>query len=112
MLSSIRKAYLNVDTSTSNFSRQAPRSLGLDSSEQHWSSIRFLTNEERDQIDLQARIILSKCADRVRELEALEKSTFTLASRKVVGTLSLYRKNGQNFHRKNPISSCASYLRG
>lgn len=74
MLSSIRKAYLNVDSNASNFSRLAPRNLELNGSDQSWSSIRSLTNEERDQIDLQARIILSKCADRVKELEALEKS--------------------------------------
>jgi syntaxin 18 len=38
-----------------------------------WSEIRYLTNEERDQIDMQARVILSRCADRVKEMEAHEK---------------------------------------
>lgn len=32
-----------------------------------------MSNEERDQIDLQARVILGQCADRVFKLEQLEK---------------------------------------
>lgn len=32
-----------------------------------------MSNEERDQIDLQARVILGQCADRVSKLEQLEK---------------------------------------
>ncbi|KAL5527405.1 hypothetical protein ACEPAG_6196 [Sanghuangporus baumii] len=80
MLSSIRRAYLAVDSSSSSFLRQPARPLELDGSDQSWSSIRYLTNEERDQIDLQARIILSRCADRVKELEALDKKRAELAS--------------------------------
>lgn len=75
MLSSIRRAYLAVDSSSSSLLRQPARPLEFDGSDHSWSSIRYLTNEERDQIDLQARVILSKCADRVKELEALDKST-------------------------------------
>ena len=37
------------------------------------ASIRHLTNEERDQIDLQARVILTRCSDRVKEMEIIEK---------------------------------------
>ncbi|OCB91558.1 hypothetical protein A7U60_g1184 [Sanghuangporus baumii] len=80
MLSSIRRAYLAVDSSSSSFLRQPARPLEFDGLDQSWSSIRYLTNEERDQIDLQARIILSKCADRVKELEALDKKRAELAS--------------------------------
>jgi syntaxin 18 len=74
MLSHIRKPYLNVDTRP-HASRQSTRTLDLGSSDESWSSIRWLTNEERDQIDLQARVILTKCADRVKEMEALETRT-------------------------------------
>lgn len=74
MLSSIRKAYLNVDSSSSTFMRQPSRNFEINSVDQSWSSVRYLTNEERDQIDLQARIILKKCSDRVQEMEALDKS--------------------------------------
>ncbi|KAF8760267.1 SNARE-complex protein Syntaxin-18 N-terminus [Rhizoctonia solani] len=38
-----------------------------------WANIKSLTNAERDQLDLQANVILTKCAQRVRELEQLEK---------------------------------------
>ncbi|THH10074.1 hypothetical protein EW145_g1574 [Phellinidium pouzarii] len=80
MLSSIRRAYLNVETSSSVYTRQPSRAFEPDSSEKSWSSIRHLTNEERDQIDLQARIILSKCADRVKDMEALDKKRAERAS--------------------------------
>ena len=55
--------------------RQPTRTLDLGGSEESWSSIRYLTNEERDQIDLQMRLILTKCADRVKAMEALEART-------------------------------------
>ena len=74
MLSHIRKPYLNIDTRP-HASRQPTQSLDFGSSEESWSSIRYLTNEERDQIDLQARLILTKCADRVKAMEALETRT-------------------------------------
>ena len=77
MLSSIRKAYLNLDTRVSPLSRQGSRNIDFtnESGEVPWSSLRYLTNEERDQIDLQTRMILAKCADKVKEMEILEKSS-------------------------------------
>lgn len=77
MLSSIRKAYLNLDTRVSPLSRQGSRNVDFtnESGEVPWSSLRYLTNEERDQIDLQTRMILAKCADKVKEMEILEKSS-------------------------------------
>ena len=74
MLSHVRKPYLNMDTRP-HASRQPTRAIDLGGSEESWLNIRYLTNEERDQIDLQARLILTKCADRVKEMEALEKRT-------------------------------------
>ena len=74
MLSHVRRPYLNVDT-LPHASHQSTRTLDLGTSEESWSSIRWLSNEERDQIDLQARVILTKCADRVKEMEALETRT-------------------------------------
>jgi syntaxin 18 len=74
MLANIRKPYLNVDSRNLPLSRQgSSRNIDLAGSDQSWSAIRSLTNEERDQIDLQARVILSRCADRVKEMETLEK---------------------------------------
>ncbi|KAL1738972.1 hypothetical protein HDZ31DRAFT_10264, partial [Schizophyllum fasciatum] len=72
MLASVRKPYLNVDARTSPLSRQGTRTIDLGRTES-WGVIKQLTNEERDQIDLQARVILSRCADRVKEMEALER---------------------------------------
>ena len=74
MLLSIRRPYLNVDSSGSFISRQPSRIIDLGGSDELWGGIRNLSNEERDQIDLQARVILSRCADRVKEMEVLEKS--------------------------------------
>lgn len=74
MLANIRKPYLNVDSRNSPLTRQgSSRTIDLAGPDQSWSGIRHLTNEERDQIDLQARVILSRCADRVKEMETLEK---------------------------------------
>ena len=77
MLSSIRRAYLNVDEGASAYSRQEPRDFGIEgsASDKSWSGVRSLTNEERDQIDLQAKIILSKCADRVKQMEVVTKGS-------------------------------------
>ena len=101
MLSHIRKPYLNMDTRP-HASRQPTRTLDLGSSEESWSNIRYLTNEERDQIDLQARLILAKCADRVKEMEALETRTKgssyidqrNLRNRRLQVFRSVVRQNG------------------
>lgn len=75
MLSHVRKPYLNVDARAPGYSRMATRTLDLssDNGDSAWANIKYLTNDERDQIDLQARVILSRCADRVKQMEALEK---------------------------------------
>ncbi|KZT24447.1 hypothetical protein NEOLEDRAFT_1156717 [Neolentinus lepideus HHB14362 ss-1] len=78
MLVAIRKPYLNVDSRQSPFVGLSHGVSGLDlfnldNPEASWSSIRHLSNEERDQIDLQARVVLSRCAERVKELEEIEK---------------------------------------
>jgi syntaxin 18 len=73
MLANIRRPYLNVDSRTAPAFRQPSRNLDLDDSDHSWATIRHLSNQERDQIDLQARVILTRCADRVKEMEALEK---------------------------------------
>ena len=74
MLSNIRRPYLNMDTRP-HASRQSTRTLDLGGSEDSWSNIRYLTNEERDEIDQQTKSILTTCANRVKELEVLETRT-------------------------------------
>ncbi|KAI0352860.1 hypothetical protein OH77DRAFT_1484605 [Trametes cingulata] len=80
MLVSVRKAYLNVDSRSPPMLRPTNRTIDLAGENQSWSDIRNLTNEERDQIDLQARVILSRCKDRVAQLEELEKKRSELAA--------------------------------
>lgn len=82
MLANIRKPYLNVDSRNTPLSRQgSSRSIDLAGTDQSWAAIRHLSNEERDQIDLQARVILTRCADRVKEMETLEKRAYIHTSK-------------------------------
>ncbi|KAK7049606.1 hypothetical protein VNI00_005637 [Paramarasmius palmivorus] len=78
MLASIRKPYLNLDSRTTF---TPSRTIDFGSTES-WANIKQLSNEERDQIDLNARLILSQCAERVKEMEALEKRRAELVASK------------------------------
>ena len=79
MLANIRVPYLNVDSRTSSLSLHTSRNIDFNEpSSSSWANIRHLTNEERDQIDLQARVILTRCSDRVKEMETLEKRVLTI----------------------------------
>jgi syntaxin 18 len=72
MLAAVRRAYLDVHARPPPAARQTVRMLdatGVDA----WADIKFFTNAERDQIDIQARTILTRCADHVRDMESLEK---------------------------------------
>ncbi|KAF4620066.1 hypothetical protein D9613_005129 [Agrocybe pediades] len=82
MLANVRTAYLNTDSRSSPLTRQGSRNIDLSEGSSSWSNVRHLTNEERDQIDLQARVILTRCSDRVKEMEALEKRRATLVASK------------------------------
>jgi syntaxin 18 len=86
MLGDIRKAYLNVDSRDGWVGRHTSRTIDFNKEDFSWASIRHLTNEERDQIDLQARVVLTRCADRVKEMEALEKrgSIFIIVTKKTL----------------------------
>jgi syntaxin 18 len=72
MLASVRRAYLDVHARVPPVTRQnvrAPDTTGVDA----WADIKYFTNAERDQIDVQARQILARCAERVQDMETLEK---------------------------------------
>jgi syntaxin 18 len=72
MLAAVRRTYLDVHARLPPVTRQAVRALdtsGVDT----WADIKYFTNAERDQIDVQAQKILSRCADRVHDMETLEK---------------------------------------
>ncbi|EIW82396.1 hypothetical protein CONPUDRAFT_136895 [Coniophora puteana RWD-64-598 SS2] len=77
MLSRIRKPYLNVGSDRVPLSRQGSRAIDI---EDNLADIRYLSNEEREQVDIQARAVLSRCADRIKEMELLEKRRAELAS--------------------------------
>lgn len=102
MLSSVRKAYLNVDSRNPPLLRQTQRTIDISGGDQLWSDLRNLTNEERDQIDLQARVILSRCKDRVAQLEELEKRE----SSDSVHPLVLSAKRGTTTHAHLYDMSC------
>ncbi|EJD53712.1 hypothetical protein AURDEDRAFT_53568 [Auricularia subglabra TFB-10046 SS5] len=85
MLAAIRRPYLNVEA---HARPSSGRALDL-SAPDAWSGIKHLSNDERDQIDLQARVVLSKCADRVKEMEAAEKRRAEVVSHKATGVLRL-----------------------
>jgi len=72
MLAAVRRPYLDVHARPPPAARQSVRVLeatGVDA----WADIKFFRNAERDQIDMQARTILARCADLVRGMESLEK---------------------------------------
>ena len=75
ILATVRRAYLDVHARVPPVTRQTVRALdttGVDA----WADIKYFTNAERDQIDVQARQILARCAERVHDMEALEKRAF------------------------------------
>ncbi|KAG8734395.1 hypothetical protein FRC11_002337 [Ceratobasidium sp. 423] len=83
LLSSVRRPYLNVDPN--NHFRPAANTRNIDLNSMNsdaWTNVKSLTNAERDQLDLQANVILTKCAQRVRELELLEKQHTELVASK------------------------------
>ncbi|CCO26369.1 Syntaxin-18 [Rhizoctonia solani AG-1 IB] len=81
LLSSVRRPYLNVDPNSHFRPATNARNIDLNSmNSDAWANVKSLTNAERDQLDLQANVILTKCAQRVRELEQLEKQHNELAA--------------------------------
>ncbi|KZO98021.1 hypothetical protein CALVIDRAFT_562418 [Calocera viscosa TUFC12733] len=84
MLSSIRHAYLNVDSSSSlGHSRRQTKAEGKGTGkERRWEGAKRLTDQERDEIDLQAKVILRRCLDRVKQLELLEAKRASSAPNK------------------------------
>ena len=74
MLTLIRRPYLNIDGNEFLAIRQTVRAFDLGGDEEGLASLKYMSNQERDQVDLQAKTILSRCAERVKEMEQIEKS--------------------------------------
>ncbi|KAH8106127.1 hypothetical protein BXZ70DRAFT_998212 [Cristinia sonorae] len=83
MLASIRRPYLTLDSRNPPMLRQQTRTIDIGNQDQTWANIRHLTDHERDQIDLQAKVVLSRCSDRVKDLELLEKRRAEIVASKV-----------------------------
>jgi syntaxin 18 len=75
MLTLIRRPYLNIDGNEFLAMRQTARAFDLGDDEEALASLKYMSNQERDQVDLQAKTILSRCAERVKEMEQMEQST-------------------------------------
>ena len=75
ILAAVRRAYLDVHARIPPVTRQAVRALDTTGADA-WADIKYFTNAERDQIDVQARHILARCADRVHDMETLERREF------------------------------------
>ena len=74
-LKSIRRAYLDLSSSFTSTSRTAAskRSLDLSKGLAAWEGVRWLSDRERDELDFQAKLILKRCMERIRDLENIEK---------------------------------------
>jgi hypothetical protein len=72
MLAAVRRAYLDVHARIPPVTRQVGRALDTTNVDT-WTDIKYFTNAERDQIDVQAQNILARCADHVHDMETLEK---------------------------------------
>ncbi|KAJ3511930.1 hypothetical protein NLJ89_g3820 [Agrocybe chaxingu] len=61
---------------------EAQHIANLNEGSSSWANVKYLSNEERDQIDLQARVILRRCSDRVKEMETIETRRAELVASK------------------------------
>ena len=76
MLTLIRRPYLNIGGNEFLALRQTARAFDLGGDEEALASLKkYMSNQERDQLDLQAKTILSRCVERVKEMEQIEQST-------------------------------------
>lgn len=75
MLTLIRRPYLSIDGSEFITLRQTAQAFDLGGDEEALASLKYMSNQERDQVDLQAKTILSRCAERVKEMEQIERRT-------------------------------------
>lgn len=85
-MSSVRKAYLSTvePPPLSRRPKEHRKDVNGDSKEEEewarWEKVKYLTDKERDEIDLSARMILRRCQERVGILEMTEQSESTFAN--------------------------------
>lgn len=78
-LTSIRRAYLDLNSSSHGSSNKKGKggARDLDLSKgilEAWRDVRWLNDMERDEVDYQAKVVLRRCIERVKQLETAEKS--------------------------------------
>jgi syntaxin 18 len=75
-LRTIRRAYLDLSASSAGLrgpQSKRPRALDPAQGLEAWADVRWLTDRERDEVDLQTKAVLRRSMDRIRDLEAVEK---------------------------------------
>ncbi|KAK1922780.1 hypothetical protein DB88DRAFT_370058 [Papiliotrema laurentii] len=92
LLGTIRKAYLS--TATAPIRRhERPHEDGSSGGQggedglERWKDSKYLSDRERDEIDLRAKVILRRCRERVTQLEEQEKARQKQASPPAVSAL-------------------------
>jgi hypothetical protein len=79
MLAAVRRAYLDVHARIPPVTRHVGRALDTTYMDT-WIDIKYFTNAERNQIDVQAQNILARCAHHVHDMETMEKRAPPLSS--------------------------------
>lgn len=76
LLKQIRKPYLSTAEPPAMSRRHRPGAAKGDQDQlQRWENTKYLSDAERDEIDVRAKMILRRCRERVGQLEAGEKGT-------------------------------------
>ncbi|KAG8829511.1 hypothetical protein FRC17_006483 [Serendipita sp. 399] len=89
ILTLIKRPYLNVELNDLVSSRDATAVIDLMSDGASLATMKHLSSHQRDQVDLQAKMIITRCAERVRSMEQVEKDRAELASSKTSKLLRL-----------------------
>ncbi|KAI0034989.1 hypothetical protein K488DRAFT_44250 [Vararia minispora EC-137] len=91
MLAAVRRPYLDVHARPPP-AAVLPRTPGVEAPldlDRVWADVRYLRDEDRDQIDLQARLVLARCKERVKVMEELEQRRAESASHTTAPLLRL-----------------------
>lgn len=104
-LNSIRRAYLDLSSSSSSSSSHEGKGRAINGSFndggsksreeldlskgllEAWKDVKWLNDRERDEVDWQAKTVLKRCIERVRELEQAEKNRHAKAAQ-LIGSSS------------------------
>ena len=76
VLAVIKRPYLNVEANDMVTARDSGAVVDLMADGITLGSLKRLSSQQRDQADLQAKMIITQCAERVRAMEQVEKSSY------------------------------------